>query len=486
MAVAYNYKKGIDSPVWQYLAFFPAGNSNTGSSNVYDGRRYLYWLIQTGTTATAVSTTVLYRYDTWSNSWQYLANTTSGNQGMDLEYDSIRNVLYIMHGGSLNSWQVFNLNTTAVTIVNQSCPAWTLTNVTVLLPVGAVLGSSFTQPSDDAVPTIIDSGIADSVGQTTTNVVANIATGTFAQGMVNLQIRILTGAQAGQLRTISAVSPPTSLTVTPALPAALASGDTFQIELVADVATATTVTAITDITSNWTINGYANMDVIMTNGVANGQRRRIASNTATVLTLASTVTGNARTGPFSTAPGQTDSYKIVPSSDFLYFQPGNGSTALYKLDVVATTGTAWVSLAAAPAGIAGGGNTFYPAAYAPYQIVAMRGAATGIIYTYNIGTNTWTTLTTYTASENFNTGASSAMLTGKRKLIIQKEGSTRVYALDLLTGILEPAGTMPYAAPAAYDGKRARVVTTPDGAKFLYIMRAGGPEFFRVPLEWID
>lgn len=486
MSVNYNYKKGIDTPAWQWLAFFPGGNSNPGTASAYDGERFIYYVIQVGATGTTASTTVLYRYDTWNNGWQYLANTTSGNQGIDIEYDSVRNVLIITHGVSLTSWQVFNLNPTSVTIANVACASWALTTMTPVLPAAPVQGASITMPSSDAVPAVIDTGAAATTGNTTAVVVATTDTGTFGAGMIGLQLRVTSGAQSGQSRTISAVSASNSLTVTPVLPGALASGDTFVIELVEDVATAATTTVLTDSTANWTVNAYANHDVILTTGALVGQRRRITSNTATALTLAAAVTGNARTGPFSATPEATVGYKIVPSDDFIYFQPGNNSTTLYRLDVVQTTGAAWSSaLAAAPAGISGGGNTFFPAAYAPYSLVALRGNATKDFYLYNIGTNTWSTLTTYAGSETFTTGSSSAMVTGKRKLIIQKEAATRLYALDLLTGQYEPAGTMPYSVPSAYDGKRMRVVTTPDGAQFLYILRAGGPEFFRVALEWL-
>jgi N-acetylneuraminic acid mutarotase len=486
VSVNYNYKKGIDTPVWQWLAFFPGGNSNPGTSNIYDGKRYIYWLVQTGTTATSASTTLLYRYDTWDNGWQYLANTTSGNQGMDLEYDSVRNVIIITHGVSLTSWQVFNLNTTAITIANVSCAPWALTTMTPVLPAAPLIGASITLPSSDVVPAVIDTGTANATGNTTTVVTATTDTGTFGLGMVGLQLRVTSGAQNGQKRTISAVSAPNTLTVAPALPGALGSGDTFTIEQVEDVLTAATTTVLTDSTASWTVNQYANMDVIITSGAQNGQRRRIASNTATALTLAGATTGNARTGALPGAPEATATFKIVPSDDFLYYQPGNNTTTLYRIDLAQTTGAAWsAALAAAPAGISGGGNTFYPAAYAPYNIVALRGNASKDFYLYNIGLNTWTTMTTFAGSETFTTGSSSAMVTGKRKLLIQKEGFNRILALDLLTGIVEPAGTMPYSVPASYDGKRMRVVTTPDGAQFLYIMRAGGPEFFRVALEWL-
>jgi hypothetical protein len=387
--------------------------------------------------------------------------------------------------GATTAWQVFNLNTTAVTVMNQSIPAWSLATITTVLPAAVGAGASLTMPSDDVVPAIIESGVADSTGNTTTNIKATDATGTMGQGMVGLQVTVLTGSQAGQKRIITAVTDKNNVTVTPALPGALASGDTYQIELVNQTATAGTTTTLTQSAANWTVNAYSNMDVVITAGTGAGQRRRIASNTATVLTLTTAVTGNARTGAFTTAPDATSVFRIVPSADFLYYQPGGSTSTLYRIDVVQTTGTAWSATLAAPPGtIGGGGNTFYPAAYAPYQIVALRGNATSNVYLYNIGTNTWTTLTTYAGSETFTTGSASTMLTGKRKLLIFKESSTRLYALDLLTGILEPAGTVPYAAPGAYEGKRARLVTTPDGAQFLYLLRSGGQEFFRVPIEW--
>lgn len=488
MPVTYNFKKGIDIPPWQWLAPYAGGtlNSYHGGSRVYDGRRFIYWVIQGSVTSTAAGTTQLWRYDTWSNGWQYIANSTSGNQGMDIEYDSVRNVLYIIPGSGLTSWQVFNLNTSSVTIANVTCAAWALTTMSPVLPLANNIGGSLIMPSDDVVSSPIDTGAAAATGQTTTTVVSDVATGTFGQGMVGLQLRVTSGAQSGQIRTIASVVAPTNITLSSALPGVLSTGDTFAIELVSNTATAGTTTTLTAPANvAWTTNIYTNQDVIITAGTGSGQRRRIASNTTNVLTLASAVTGNTTTGPFTTAPDATSVFKIVPSKDFLYYQPGN-STALYKIDVAQTTGAAWSgALATAPAAFAGGGNTFYPAAYAPYQILGFRGGATATVYSYNIGLNTWSTLTTYPASETFTTGASATMLTGKRKLLVQKEGSTRIYVIDLLTGFIEPAGTMPYASPSTYDGKRAAVITTPDGAQFLYILRSGGSEFFRVPLEWV-
>jgi len=115
----------------------------------------------------------------------------------------------------------------------------------------------------------------------------------------------------------------------------------------------------------------------------------------------------------------------------------------------------------------------------------LRGAGTATIYQYSIGLETWATPTVFVGSETFTTGATAAMLHGKRRIFIQKESSTRLYALNLVTGILEPFATQPYANPSAFEGKRARFLTTPDGVQWLYLLRGGGPEFFRVAVEWL-
>lgn len=480
-----NFRLGIDAPVWDWLSMFPGGNSNPGTANTYDGVRYMYWVIQTGTTtAGSASTTVLYRYDTWTDAWQYLANTTSGNQGLDIEYDSIRNILYIIHGVTLTSWQVFNLNTTAVTVFNQSCAAWVLTTITTVLPAAANIGASITMTSDTDVAAQIDSGAL--TGTPTTTVLYDTTGASFGSGMVGLQIRMTSGTQSGASRTIVSVQSASQLTVAPAFAGAPAAGNTYVVEQQQDTATAGTTTTVTDTKQAWTTNQYSNMDVVILSGTGSGQRRRLASNTATVLTLAAAVTGNPRTGAFGVAPDATSVYQIVPSSDFLYFQPGSTSAALYRID--ANTGanaTAWATLTSAPNTPGGGANTFFPASYAPYSIIMLRGGATNNVYQYSIGLNTWATPTVFTGSETFTTGATAAMLHGKRRILIQKEGSTRLYALDLTTGILEPFGTLPYANPATYEGKRARFIRTPDGVEWLYILRASGPEFFRVATEWL-
>ena len=119
MAFSANLRKGTDIPTWDWLSFFPQGPTYHGTSHAWDGTRYLYWLSQTGSTG-AASTTTLWRYDTYSDAWQYLATTTNSYLGVDLEHDPVRNVLIMTTGNNTTEWRVFNLNQTSVTMLGQT------------------------------------------------------------------------------------------------------------------------------------------------------------------------------------------------------------------------------------------------------------------------------------------------------------------------------------------------------------------------------
>ncbi len=506
MPVSYQFRRGTDIPPWIWLRQFPAGNSNPGTSNTYDGVRYMYWVVQIGTTATSASTTVLYRFDTWTNGWQFLATCTSGNQGMDIEYDQQRNVLYILTGGALTSWQVFNLNTTSVTIISTVCAAWSLTTMTPILTTAANLGSSITQPTWQEVPGAISvtTGVAPFTtaptpgnlgagttiaGGSTTSLLVNVF---FTPGMIGLMVKFdaatPTVALQNQTYIISAVpAGGNSATTSAAMAAIPAAGDSFTVILPSDVTSGVnTATTMSDTTAwhPWAVNQYANSDVVITSGLGAGQRRRIASNTATVLTLNAAVAGNANTGVWTTVPDATSVYQIQPSADFLYYFVANSLTTTYKIDL-SMTAAVWVALAVTPATLAGGSNTLYPKAAAPFSLFITRGIATSTIYYYSIGLNSFITPVVFAGQETFNTGSGACLLHGKKKLLITKEGSQRNYILDLVTNILEPFPESMYAAPSANDGKRVRYVKTADGVEWVYQMRAGGQELWRIPLEWL-
>lgn len=481
MAVNYNFKKGTDLPSWHWLSPLQPGSSNGGCGNAYDGVRYIYWAVQFGTTATTASTSQLWRYDTWNNGWQFLATLTSGNQGMDVEFDSIRNVVYVTIGVAGTAWQCFNLNTTSVVIAGVTCPAWTITTMTPVLPATCAAGGSIAMLDADP-PTQVDSGTAG-VGSTTTVLVD--ANGTFTYGVTGTQLRFTSGALSGVTRLITGWTSAQQVTLSAALGSAPAAGDTYVVEMPSGTATAGSATTLS--TGRAMIaNQYRNADIVLTGGTGNGQRRRIASNDAAgVLTLAAAVTGNARTGNWATNPDATSTYRIAPSSDFLYYINGSNTATAFKLDIVANPAAAWTALTSAPGAFNGGANLMVPRATAPFMLMALRGNATSNLYYYNIGLDTWFAPTMLLGVETFTTGATAALMTGKRKLFVQKEGQSRCYAIDLTTFTMEPAGLLPYAAPGAYDGHRARFVKSVDGVEWMYLLRSGAQEFYRVALEWL-
>ena len=476
-----NLRKGTDLPTWDWLAFSPVFTYH-GTDHAYDGSRYIYWVIQSGS-GTAASTTQLWRFDTWTEGWQYLANTTSGYTGISMDYDPVRNVLFLTSGNATTEWRVFNLNLTAVSISGVTCNPFVFTTMTPILPAAAGLGAGLTLVADQAT----DPAIAGTATGGSTTTVTN-SSNVFSQGHVGMAIRLTSGAASGQRRTISAISADgVTATVASAFGSAVVAGVTFVIEYAQGTATAGAVGTLTDGGQTWTTNIYSNFDVVITAGTGAGQRRRIASNTATVLTLATAVTGNARTGNFATAPDATSVYKIVPSSDFLYYNSGTNGTGFYKIDVATgSTAATWTTLTVTPGAVQGGGAIQQGKTQNPYVLFLLRGNATASIYQYNIGLNTWTTLpTTYFVSETFNTGAAMAVMENENRILIHKESQTRLYAYRLSDGQVEPAGTLPYAAPAAYDGKRVCYITTADGVKWVYVFKAGGQEFFRYAIEWM-
>jgi hypothetical protein len=485
MAINYNFSKGNDIPTWQWLPFFAGGAPiYHGCDTDYDGKRYIYVVGQTGVTSTTASTTQLWRFDTWGHGWQWLATLTSGNRGASISYDDIRNVIIVIHGGALTSWQIFNLNATNVSICGVTCTPWTATTMTPVLPAAAEYGATIVGLKTKAIPSHAEMGTVKT-GTTTTTIIDTDTTTAFLDQMVGLQLKITSGTLTGQKRFITSVTDANTLVVGSAFASAPANGDGYTICPPDGTTTSATTSTLVDTSATWVVNQYSNSDVLITAGTGTGQKRRIATNTATTLTLAAAVPGNVNTGNWTTTPDATSTYKIVPSSDFLYYAPGTTGAGFYKIDLATgSTASAWVTLTSSPAALGAGGNIMWPDAIGAFNMFCMRGGATATFYNYNIGLNSWTTPTVRCGVETFTTGASSTIWDGQRKVIIHKESSTRMYALNMATRELEVLGTLPYAAPSAYCGKRARVVTTEDGVQWLYMLRAGGAEFFRVPLEW--
>lgn len=486
---SYNFKKGVDVPSWHWLNQFVGGNSNPGTSVAFDEVRYMYFAVQIGTaTSGSVSTTQLWRFDTWSNGWQLLVTLTSGNNGLDIEIDTVRNIIWISSGNNATEWRYFNLATTAITLLGQTIQPYSLSAaITPVLPNIPNTGASIVFIDENIIPATILTGVAGTGSAAT--LLADSSKTEFHNGHVGLYLRYTTGALAGQSRVIQSQTSGQSLT-TAAFTGAPAVGDAYQIELPGGLgasplaATGGSTTTLVMTGAGWTTNLYRDADVVIVGGTGIGQRRRIGSNDGTTLTLASATTGNARTGAFTTAPDATSTFRIVPSTDFVYYNPGSTSTTVSRIDVMATT-PAWASVIAQPAASGGGGNMMSAEGIAPFSLYSFRGVATATLYRYDIGLQSWATPTTIWGAETMTTGSSSCIMGPRNRLFLTISASQRCYLFNPAIGTLEPFPLMPYAVPTANDGKRSHYVKTVDGVEWIYHLRSGGSEIWRIPLEWL-
>lgn len=73
---------------------------------------------------------------------------------------------------------------------------------------------------------------------------------------------------------------------------------------------------------------------------------------------------------------------------------------------------------------------------------------------------------------------------GRDRIYFQKDATNRIYYLDVVTGVIYPAGQWPYVVGTAIVGNRMDIVTTVDGLKFLYVNRHSNVEMFRTLLFW--
>lgn len=140
MAVTLNLKKTIDLPVYQWLRFLPVASA-AGCSTTNDKRgtdRYIYFLL---------GATSFWRYDTWLDSYQQLANppTMSFAAGVAMTYDPSRGYVWLSAALTSSPWHMFAYYDTATN-------TWTSRNAVTGL--GAAFGTdaalSHTCPSYNA------------------------------------------------------------------------------------------------------------------------------------------------------------------------------------------------------------------------------------------------------------------------------------------------------------------------------------------------
>jgi hypothetical protein len=253
--------------------------------------------------------------------------------------------------------------------------------------------------------------------------------------------------------------------------------------LVSGTATAGAATTLTDGGKAWTANALANLQVRITGGTGAGQVRVIASNTATVLTVAA----------WTTAPDATSTYVIEGDDNVLYLL-GNNAVALYKYSISGnswTTVTPAVARAAAPGtgmtadwvhSVADADWVLEAAPLNGRYIYSFRGAFGNVLDVFDLATLSWSVRPYGNQTENFTAGTNS-IYNRSGRIYVQKDASPLLFYFDVVLNALRPFSTLTYGVGGGTVGDKMAVVKYVDGAteiEFLYLRRSAGAEFFRM------
>lgn len=211
----------------------------------------------------------------------------------------------------------------------------------------------------------------------------------------------------------------------------------YQIRDCFGVATSGSTTTLVDTTQNWGSNIHVGKQVKFTVSTGAWVYALITSNTQTSLTFATT-----------TSPDANSAYSILES-------PVLGSGI--HLDCV--TGCSDPQL-----------NNRY--------LYKWTGGATAQLTRYDFTTEQVETLVYFPQSETLTAGSMYAY-DGADRIYFTKDNTGRVFFYDVVANIVVPFGLIPYGMGAGAVGNRMEVIQTPDGVKFLYLMRHAGSEMWR-------
>lgn len=256
-------------------------------------------------------------------------------------------------------------------------------------------------------------------------------------------------------------------------------------------ATSATSTTLTCSSKTWTVNGLANMSVIINSGTGAGQTRTIASNTANTLTVSTA---------WTTVPDATSVFVVSPNDDYLYLI-GNGAVTLYRYSI---SGNTWVTLTptTARATVASAGSNLHwvfgcsdPAWVneSTYQqgryLYSTRPSA---LDRYDIALNTWTSGIALGGSgtEQLAANGVSCSYDWGDYLIIKPSSAVsapaRFLRIDIKANRLEPLAVNTFPAPTADTlGDRTFILQYGDSTgviKFLYYLQPGGSVMQRMAI----
>ena len=249
----------------------------------------------------------------------------------------------------------------------------------------------------------------------------------------------VSGTGAGQcLKILSNTATTLTFATAPTAPAA---ATVYQIRalgaLSVGVATGGSATTLINAAKAWTVNQWTNYQVRIVSGTGAGQKSKIASNTATTLTIATGATIDT-----------TSVYEIEPLEDSIYVI-GNSAVTAYLYGIAANTWSVvapTTARAAAPAVAAS--LDFVSATNDPLwasetaaigiqegrYLYSFRGGAAATLDRFDIaggtaGAGAWAAITYPVATETFTTG-SSVCYSG-RYLIARKDATNRFFRYDI-------------------------------------------------------
>jgi hypothetical protein len=290
-----------------------------------------------------------------------------------------------------------------------------------------------------------------------------------------------------------------------------------------------TTTTLTDASKSWATNEHAGRLVYMyttavtaASGATTGQIVRIASNTATTLTFANTVTTSANgisryvicstsaigavdsgvaTGGTTTTVVDTTKNWVVnihagkrcritstTGGPIEVAITSNTSNTLTVGTITAPTAnaTTYVILEPTVKGTGTNANWAFGTSDPEYRgryMYCTRGGGVAGFDRWDLTTDRFTLMPTSPLTETLTTGTMTAY-DGRDRIYFHKDGTQRVYSLNVVTANVNGATIYPYAAPTAILGNRMEIFETKDGLKYLWLNRASFTECFRCLLFW--
>ena len=238
-------------------------------------------------------------------------------------------------------------------------------------------------------------------------------------------------------------------------------------------ASAGAASTLTDATKTWPVNGWSNSQVRIKSGPGAGQVRLIASNTATVLTVAVA---------WTTVPTAASTYVIEGDDDTLHLG-GNNAVTLYDYSISANTWATVTPAVARAAGLGGGGALDWIEEVPTWKegqtgiygnhyltnilrqngryIYSFRGTATNILDVYDIAANTWINGVPYSGQmETFTTGSYTTNADGK--IYISKEITNRIFKFDVAQNAMSGLFVSPMPQGAVLAGDKMFIQTYED------------------------